>query len=107
MDEYLACTVATAGDVVGALAWDTVDVALLDGVGRILQSGSGSVSPDWTAKTTSWARSRALSLTIARLTWVRTVAGLSTSSAAISSLERPVATQATISRSRSVSRCSS
>ena len=34
------------------------------------------------------------SFTIARLTWVRTVSGLSTSSSAISSLDRPVATQA-------------
>ena len=42
-------------------------------------------------------------LSIARLTWVRTVAGLTTSSSAISSLDRPVATHATISRSRSVS----
>ena len=56
------------------------------------------------AKTTSCARSRACSLTIARLTWVRTVSGLTTRAAAISSLDRPVATQPRISRSRSVSR---
>ena len=63
-------------------------------------------SPDSIANTTSWARSRAPSLTIARLTWVRTVAGLTTSAAAISSLDSPVPTQATISRSRSVSSAS-
>ena len=40
---------------------------------------------------------------MARLTWVRAVAGLMYSSAAISSLLRPAATSATTSRSRSVS----
>src|SRR5829696_9090391 len=59
-------------------------------------------SPDSMPKTTSWARSRAPSFSMARLTCVRTVAGLSTRVSAISSLDRPVATQATISRSRSV-----
>jgi Domain of unknown function (DUF4277) len=39
---------------------------------------------------------------MARLMWVRTVAGLRTSSSAISSLDRPVATHPSISRSRSV-----
>jgi len=46
---------------------------------------------------------RAFSFTIARPAWVRTVAGLNESSRAICSLVRPVVTQATISRSRSVS----
>ena len=54
------------------------------------------------AKTTSCARSRACSLTIARLTWVRTVSGLTTSASAISPFDIPVATQPRISRSRSV-----
>src|SRR5439155_1693571 len=40
---------------------------------------------------------------MARLTWVRAVAGLTTSSEAISSLVRPWATRATTSRSRPVS----
>jgi len=39
----------------------------------------GRISPDWYAKTTSCARSRAWSFTIARLTCVRAVAGLTTS----------------------------
>ena len=39
--------------------------------------------------TTSWARSRARSLIIARLTWVRAVARLTTNRSAISSLLRP------------------
>ena len=43
--------------------------------------------------TTSWARSRARSLIIARLTWVRAVARLTTSRSAISSLLRPFADQ--------------
>ncbi len=41
---------------------------------------AGRTRPDWYANTTSCARSRACSLTIARLTWVRAVAGLTTSS---------------------------
>ena len=53
--------------------------------------------------TTSWARSRARSLIIARLTWVRAVAGLTTSRSAISSLLRPSPISASTSRSRSVS----
>ena len=40
---------------------------------------------------------------MARLTWVLAVSGLTTSEAAISSLDRPAATRATTSRSRSVS----
>ena len=70
--------------------------------GRLLD-GSAAVSPDSIAKTTSWARSRACSFTMARETWVRTVSGLTTSTSAISWLDRPVATHATTSRSRSVS----
>ncbi len=52
------------------------------------------------ARTTSCARSRTPSLVIARLTWVRTVAGLMYSFPAISSLVRPSATSAITSRSR-------
>ena len=72
--------------------------------GRLLaRLGDGGVSPDSIAKTTSWARSRACSFTMARDTWVRTVSGLTTRTSAISWLDRPLATQATTSRSRSVS----
>ena len=70
--------------------------------GRLLVPWRRS-SPDSIANTTSWARSRACSFTMARETWVRTVSGLTTRTSAISWLDRPVATQATTSRSRSVS----
>ena len=53
--------------------------------------------------TTSWARSRAFSLVKMRLTWVLEVSGLRNRRAAISSLDRPSATSASTSRSRSVS----
>ena len=46
------------------------------------------MSPDSIANTTSWARSRACSFTMARDTWVRTVSGLTTSTSAISWLDR-------------------
>lgn len=55
---------------------------------------------------TSCALSCAPSLVMARLTWVLTVAGLTTRRMAISSLDRPLATSVTISRSRSVSELS-
>jgi hypothetical protein len=60
-------------------------------------SALGGSKPLWIANTTSCARSRAWSLTIARETCVRTVSGLTTSLSAISWLDIPVATQATIS----------
>src|SRR5262245_19744456 len=69
---------------------------------RGFEGHPGRTSPDRIAKTTSCAGSRAPSLTIARLTWVRTVSGLTTSSPAISAFDIPVATHDTISRSRSV-----
>src|SRR6266536_1944684 len=56
--------------------------------------------------TTSCARSRAPSFTIAWLTWVRAVAGLRNSSAPISSLLSPCPTRASTSRSRWVSTAS-
>ena len=87
-------------------SWTQVRPAGRRVVGRpttLRATSTGVRGPDWYAKTTSWARSRAWSLTIARLTWVRAVAGLRTSSPAISSLVRPCATRATTSRSRSVS----
>src|ERR1039458_2362202 len=52
--------------------------------------------------TTSWARSRAFSLVMMRLTWVLDVSGLRNRRPAISSLDRPSATSAITSRSRSV-----
>src|SRR5215204_2975093 len=79
------------------------DTARSDTAPGVGDHGASTRRPDSMPKTTSWARSRAPSLSMARLTWVRTVAGLITSSSAISSFDRPVATQATISRSRSVS----
>src|ERR1051325_5410886 len=51
--------------------------------------------------TTSWARSRAFSLVMMRLTWVLAVSGDRNSRPAISSLDRPSATSASTSRSRS------
>src|SRR5690606_25499119 len=78
-------------------------VAAGGGVGlTAVRAWDQSTRPDWWANTTSCARSRAPSLIIARLTWVRAVAGLSTSSEAISSLDRPRPTSATTSRSRAV-----
>ena len=58
-----------------------------------VRAAAAGPTPDSIAKTTSWARSRACSFTIARETWVRTVSGLTTSASAISWLDRPVATQ--------------
>src|SRR6266545_3076240 len=55
------------------------------------QVSSGVARPDWKATTTSWARSFACSLLMARLTWVRAVAGLITSRSAIASLDNPSA----------------
>src|ERR1019366_1443155 len=52
--------------------------------------------PLWYAMTTSWARSRAPSFTMARLTCVLAVAGLSTRWAAISSLDSPAAMRARV-----------
>src|ERR1039457_7268178 len=52
--------------------------------------------------TTSWARSRAFSLVMMRLTWVLDVSGLRNRRPAISSLDRPSATSDITSRSRSV-----
>src|SRR6266568_5266939 len=63
----------------------------------------GVISPDSYAAMTSWARSRRPSLARIRLTWVLAVAGLTTSRAAISALDRPCATSRSTSRSRPVS----
>src|ERR671914_698868 len=65
--------------------------------------GPGVIRPVSYASITSWARSRAWSLARTRLTWVLAVAALTTSCSAISALERPLATRASTSRSRSVS----
>src|SRR5574341_1691905 len=70
--------------------------------GSCVYSG-GRTRPLWYAITTSCARSRAPSFTIARLTWVLAVAALTTSVWAISWLLSPPATSAITSRSRSVS----
>ena len=67
----------------------------------------GRTKPASYAMTTSCARSRAPTLVMARLTWVRTVAWLTKSCRAISSLARPLATRAVTSRSRSVRAVSS
>ena len=60
-------------------------------------------SPDWKAMITSWMRSRASSLVSRWATWVLAVAGLIVSRSAISALDRPRATIARTSCSRSVS----
>ena len=59
--------------------------------------------PDSYASTTAWTRSRRPSFISSRATWVLTVVSETISSAAISALERPRATQRKTSSSRAVS----
>ena len=54
--------------------------------------GRGTASPAWKSNATSWPRSWAPSLSIARLTWVLDVPGLMTSRSAMAGLLRPSAT---------------
>src|SRR6185503_4339099 len=79
---------------------------LMEVIAHQIASPVTGTRPDWYATTTSWARLRVWSFTIARLTCVRAVAGLTTSCSAISRLVSPSATSAITSRSRAVSSAS-
>src|SRR3712207_5781420 len=58
---------------------------------RGCQESRGATRPDSYARTTSWARSRACSFAMSRLTWVFAVSGLITMRSATWSLDRPCA----------------
>jgi hypothetical protein len=87
---------------------DVVDAPVcgeFDLIGLAELEGDG-VFGDGDPMTTSCARSRAPSLPMAWLTWVRAVAGLRNSSAPISSLLNPRPTSGSTSRSRGVNTAS-